>query len=90
VGTSAIAPAAATRATTDGNLTVSGDLTLGGLINGGFKVEPTASTPNIYGGNSGSGTIQEIVGVTIAGGTNAAYDSFVTVGGGTSNGERVV
>jgi hypothetical protein len=49
-------------------------------------VEATDSAPNIYGGHSFSGTIYDIVGVAIAGGENAAYDSFVTIGGGASNG----
>jgi len=76
-----LAPAAAT----SGNLTVEGDLTLGGSINGGLLIEATDSVPNIYGGQSFSGTNDTIVGVTIAGGANAAYDSFVAVGGGFQN-----
>lgn len=82
----ATAAAFALAETTSGNLTVEGDLTLGGSINGGLLIEETDSLPNIYGGHSFSGTIYDIVGVTIAGGENVAYDSFVTIGGGSANG----
>lgn len=87
--TAAATALAAAAAATSGNLTVEGDLTLGGSINGGLLIEATDSLPNIYGGHSFSGTNDDIVGVTIAGGENAAYDSYVTIGGGSSNGAGV-
>jgi hypothetical protein len=55
-----------------------------------FRLEPTATTPNVIGGFSGNSVTAGVVGATIGGGgasalTNRVTDDHGTVGGGRNN-----
>jgi hypothetical protein len=72
----------------------SSDLTLGGAINGGFRVLSTAGAANIVGGSSGNSITAGVVGAVIGGGggpgiclnfSNQVTDDFGSVGGGCGN-----
>jgi len=72
-----------------GNQSISGNLTLGGSINGGLRLEYSAS-PNLIGGSGGNSVTAGAVGATISGGgaggsAHLVTDDYGTVGGGRVN-----
>jgi len=57
-------------------------------VNGGraLRLEPTANSPNVIGGDPNNSVAPGVSGASIGGGgTNAAVGSFTTVGGGAGN-----